>query len=463
MNKTLMGLALVAACSGNKDETQPEPEPEDTTTYLSVMRDCPPDVGNICPWVGAGYNGYNGDDVHRLDAWMSFPMSVAFPPAGSGLNPVLADWNNHKLREVEPNPEDGLNTVMGTDFLGDGDDALLDRTEGALGTDVALNHPTMQVFLSDGTLLSDSWHTHKFRTWDPATGMVHVVLGSRPGMSTVDHDSDPATPAVPVDFDQDASTVLLNQPKELFVDPTDENLVYYVDMRNERIRVWDRLEGTVNTIAGETVDGPDGDTAVGSKGYCGEGDALQTCFNFPKNANPEPGGAIAVTADGSTMYIADSEAHVIRVLDLTTGQISLLSGEPPTYEDTDGDPNTPLAMVAHPGFADGPVADAKWAYPVDFALDDTTNELFVADANNHRIRKIDLNTMTVSTVAGTGSPSCDIIDLLVPAVCDEQHSSGDGGPAVSAPLYRPFGVDLDNDGNLIVADTYNHRFRIIYR
>jgi hypothetical protein len=462
MNRYVCLLALVAGCNGDKDETTGETGDTEDPALESVMRDCPPDAGNICPWVGAGYNGYNGDDVHRLDAWLSFPMSVAVPPAGSGLNPVLSDWNNHKLREVEPDPEAGLNTVMGTDFLGDGDPLLLDRTEGAPGTEVSLNHPTQQTWLSDGTLLSCSWHTHKFRTWDPATGLVKVALGGRPGINTVDHDSDPATPAIPVDFDQPSASVMMNQPKELFVDPNDENLVYYVDMRNERIRLWDRAAGMVDTIAGETVDGADGDTAVGSKGYCGEGVALETCFNFPKNANPEPGGAIAVSAAG-IMYIADSESHVIRQLDLATGEISLLSGTPPTYEDTDGDEATPPVMVTHQGFQDGPAAQALWHYPVDFALDETTNELFVADANNHRIRKIDLNTMEVSTVAGTGSPSCDILDLLVPAVCSEQHHGGDGGPATQATLYRPFGVDLDADGNLIVADTYNHRFRIVYR
>lgn len=442
MKPSILALALAAAgCSG-------EPEPVDTGTTppvetgdeFAVIRDCSPDVGNICPWAGSGYNGFNGDDVNRLDAYMAFPMSVAFPPPGMAGRPVIADWNNHKLRAVNDNPEDGFETIMGTDFLGDGDPALADRTPaGALGTDVALNHPTQQQYDVDGTLLCDSWHTHKFRSWDPATGMVHVVLGSRPGMH-VDADGKP------VDFDDAASSTLLNQPKELFIDPNDPDLVYFVDMRNERIRVWDRGLGTVSTIAGEVSADTNGDTFLGSKGYCGEGDALATCFNFPKNANPEPGGAIAVSADSTKMYIADSESHVIRLLDLTTGQISLLSGNPGVS-----------------GFKDGAAADALWYYPADFAIDYETNELFVADANNHRVRKIDLDTMEVSTVAGTGEPSCEILDLLIPKNCEGSHLGGDGGPAVDATLYRPFGVDLDNDGNLVISDTYDHRLRIVYR
>ena len=78
--------------------------------------------------------------------------------------------------------------------------------------------------------------------------------------------------------------------------------------------------------------------------------------------------------------------------------MTLISGTPPTYEDTDSDPATPPAMVPHSGFQDGPAADALWSYPVDFAIDYANNDLFVADANNHRIRMIDLDTMVVSTM-----------------------------------------------------------------
>jgi hypothetical protein len=454
MHRTLLPALLLVACEGDDDtapiDTDTETPPDDGDGYPDVMRDCPPTVGNICPWLGAGRNGWHpdGDAAHQLDQWFSFPVSSAFDPGGG--RPVVFDWNNHKIRAVNANPEDGLETVMGTPYLGDGDPDALDLTEaGADGTTVALNHPTMGHFYSDGTLLAMTWHTHKMRTWTPSTGKVHVVLGSRPGW------------VVGGDFGQAESAVLMNQPKELFIDPTDENLVYYLDMRNERIRLWDDAGDLVNTIAGN-----------GNKGVIGTGcetpvddpltvccppdpqpalaDAangiIGTCFNFPKNGNPEPGGAIAVNSDATLMYIADSESHVIRVLDLTTGMIDTLAGTPGTH-----------------GLVDGPVDSALFYYPVDFALDESTNTLFVADANNHAVRAIDLTANTVSTVAGTGSPSCDIVDLLVPATCDEQRLGGDGGLATEATVYRPFGVDLDTEGNLVIADTYNHRFRVVYR
>ncbi len=180
----------------------------------------------------------------------------------------------------------------------------------------------------------------------------------------------------------------------------------------------------------------------------GDGDdALMACFAFPNNDNPEPGGALALTADGARMFIADSENHIIRVLDMASGVIETVAGKPGVAGD-----------------ADGAGEDALFSYPTAFALDDASGQLFVADANNHKVRVIDIDTYEVSTFAGTGEPSCDLhAGLLVPVTCDNQHDGGDGGPALEATLYRPFGVDLDNDGNLVVSDTYNHRIRVIYR
>ena len=158
-------LTLLAACSGGGDDPPQGTDtgPTDDPGRPGVIRDCPADVGTICPWAGAGYNGFNGDDVDRLDAWFSFPMSILF---SEDHDPVLADWNNHKLRKVLANPEDGFETIMGTAFLGDGDPDQKDSTpEGAPGTTVNLNHPTQNLWLPDGTMLATSWHTHNKQFW----------------------------------------------------------------------------------------------------------------------------------------------------------------------------------------------------------------------------------------------------------------------------------------------------------
>jgi DNA-binding beta-propeller fold protein YncE len=368
--------------------------------------------GVICAWAGSGNAGFNGDGLHRRESWFSFPMSVTFSDLGP---PVIADWNNHKLRVVE---DDHLRTVMGTDFLGDGDAALADMTpEGAVGTDVNLNHPTQQQYLPDGRLLSASWHTHKLRTWDPATGRVHVLLGKGAGF-------DPASAEDPT-AEVPAADVLLNQPSHVEVGP--DGQIYILDMRNERVRRLDMNAMTVTVIAGS-----------GEKGYCGEGSALETCFNFPKNANPEPGGSLALDPEANLLYVADTENHAIRVIDLGSGETRLLAGVP-----------------GEAGDSDGPGETARFNLPTSLARFGDT--LYVADPNNHKVRQIDLLTGEVSTFAGNGAPTCAAPMLI----CEAQLSSGDGELATEASLYRPFGVDVDGEGRVYISDTYNHRIRVV--
>ena len=75
---------------------------------------------------------------------------------------------------------------------------------------------------------------------------------------------------------------------------------------------------------------------------------------------------------------------------------------------------------------------------------DSAGNLYIADTNNHRIRKIDTSGV-ITTVAGTG------------VVGD----SGDDGAATTAQLNSPFNVTVDSAGNLYIADTNNHRIRKI--
>ncbi|MXZ34401.1 MAG: hypothetical protein F4Z21_03880, partial [Acidobacteria bacterium] len=89
----------------------------------------------------------------------------------------------------------------------------------------------------------------------------------------------------------------------------------------------------------------------------------------------------------------------------------------------------------------GPAIRARLYYPNDVAVDGLGN-LYIADTDNHRIRRVDLSG-TITTVAGTG----------------ESGFSGDDGPAEPARLYYPRGVAVDAVGNLFIADTSNFRIR----
>lgn len=383
----LFSIALIG-CTEKPDDTAAPPV------------DCEQISGNICTWAGNGLAAFDGEGHHRLESSFYFPQGLTFSERGK---PMIADWNNHKIRMVE---DDGtLTTIMGTLFLGDGDAATADRTEaGAVGTDVNLNHPTEQAYLSDGTLLSASWHTHKLRTWDPTTGRVHVVLGSGAGYAGDDY--------------APASEALMNQPKDVAIDSQDN--VYIVDMRNERVRLF-TADGTIVTVAGN-----------GDKGFSGDGGpAREAALNFPKSENPEPGGAVLLSADETLLYIADTENHRIRVVDLSSGNIDTFAG------------------TGEAGFSgDGGLASAaQLNYPRDLALT-ADGLMLVADTDNDVIRSIDLATGTIETIAG---------------IAGQAGFSGDGAPATDSVLNRPFNVAVDPDGNIYVADTFNHRVRVIWR
>src|SRR5437879_722733 len=90
----------------------------------------------------------------------------------------------------------------------------------------------------------------------------------------------------------------------------------------------------------------------------------------------------------------------------------------------------------------GAATGASLNYPTGVALDASGN-LYIADFNNHRIREVAAATGIITTVAGNGSGTF----------------AGDGGAATGASLYYPTGVALDASGNLYIADEYNHRIR----
>src|ERR1035437_1426654 len=108
-------------------------------------------------------------------------------------------------------------------------------------------------------------------------------------------------------------------------------------------------------------------------------------------------------------------------------------------------PNGVLTVVAGNGKAGfsgdgGPATSASLSFPSGVAIDSDGN-LYIADENNSRIRKV--SSGTIMTVAGNGKPGF----------------SGDGGAATSASLCGPSGVAIDSAGILYIADTCNNRIR----
>ncbi|MGO0063287.1 cadherin-like beta sandwich domain-containing protein [Brevibacillus fluminis] len=199
-----------------------------------------------------------------------------------------------------------------------------------------------------------------------------------------------------------ATSAQLNTPTRVAVDSSGN--LYIAVRANNAIRKID-TSGKITTVAG-----------TGAAGYGGDGGpATSAQLNFPDG--------VEVDKDGN-IYIADSFNHRVRKVD-TTGKITTVAGTGTAGYGGDG----------------GPATEAQLKDPTGVAVDNDGN-LYIADYENHRIRKVD-TTGKITTVAGTGT----------------RGFSGDGGAAASAELNYPGDVAVDSVGNLYISDQENRRIR----
>jgi streptogramin lyase len=142
----------------------------------------------------------------------------------------------------------------------------------------------------------------------------------------------------------------------------------------------------------------------------------------------------AVAANGD-VYFTDTYHHQIRRLD-RNGVVTNLAGNGYAGSGGDGGPATEASLNTPHGVAVDNRGNARGPGGVP-------RNIFIADSPNHRIRKVDLATGVITTVAGTG----------------QEGYGGDGGPATAARLNRPRFLVVAPDGSLIIADTANYRVR----
>ena len=200
---------------------------------------------------------------------------------------------------------------------------------------------------------------------------------------------------------QHALSVILTLVDGITIDP--EGNIYISHRSKNRIRKINK-NGIITTIAGN-----------GRAGFSGDGGpALEASLNYP---------AGVVFANGN-LFIADRNNHRIRKVD-SAGIITTVAGN--GIRDYSGD--------------DGPAEKASLNLPSDVAYDQEGN-LYISDRSNHSIRKVDSKGI-ITTFAGMGVP----------------WFRGDNGPAKLAFLKFPFGITLDKQGNLFIADRGNNRIR----
>jgi len=200
-----------------------------------------------------------------------------------------------------------------------------------------------------------------------------------------------------------ATKAQLNLPSDMAVDS--EGNLYISDRSNNRIRKV-APDGTITTYAG-----------TGNEGYNGDNMAAT-------RATLDKPFGLAVDKEGN-LYIADRGNNRIRMVDAASGLIVTVAGDGGFFFIGDN----------------GPAYRASIAGPTDVAVDDEGN-IYIADRSNNRIRMVNSLGM-IRTVMGTG----------------QQDYNGDSEVARETNLHLPFGVDLDQNGDLLVIDRSHYRIR----
>jgi streptogramin lyase len=328
---------------------------------------------------GTGQAGRSGDDGPALNAELNQPFGVAVGPGGDLW---FCDTNNHLIRRLAKDSS-LIKTVVGSGRQGlAGDDGPPLRAE--------LNEPYELRFHPNGDLYWVERLNHIVRRLDHTTGLVQRVAGTgQPGFSG---DGGPAAAAA------------LHEPHSIQFDREARHL-YICDIRNHRLRRVDLATGVISTWCGTgkseaTPDrapvspqtplkgpraldlAPDGDLWLALR----EGNAVyriamaDATLHHVGNGGPArlatiagPKG-IAVAPDGRRVFLADTETHTVRAINLTHS--------PPTMELIAGDGTR----------GDGPDSPdplrCRMARLHGVGIDPRTGDLYIGDSENHKVRVI---------------------------------------------------------------------------
>ena len=287
--------------------------------------------GKITTVVGTGEKGYSGDGGPATEAKCFEPYEVRFHPGG---DLYWVEMQNHIVRRLDARTNQ-VHTVAGTGeqgFSGDGEPA----------TKATFHRPhSIQFDASGKNLFICDIGNHRIRRVDLDSGVVTTFCGNGKKADTADGAKvSPNTP--------------LNGPRALDIDPSGDlwlalregNKVYRIDMHRQ----------TLHHIAG-----------TGKKGFTGNGGpALKATLSGPKG--------VAISPDGKLIYLADTESHSVRAIDLRDS--------PPT-----------LKLIAGDG------KKGTFARLHGVGVDPVNGDLYIGDSENHIVQKIAGGTMGVPEVA----------------------------------------------------------------
>jgi sugar lactone lactonase YvrE len=341
--------------------------------------------------IDAALPGYGDAVIVRVtapDGYRALSASFRLSVESENQDIYIADTENHCIRKV-----DASNGTIAT-IAGTGGTAGFSGEKGP-AVEALLNGPKGIWADVDGNIYIADTENHCIRKIDASGGKIDSVAGVG-GTAGFSGDG------------RRAVTALLNKPQGVWVD-ADGN-VYIADTENHCIRKVTAIGGLIATVAG----------TGGVSGFSGDGgSAAAAHLNKPRG--------IWGDADGN-LYIADTDNHCIRKVTASTGIIATVAG-------TGG-----LAGYLGDG---GPATEAKLNKPQGVCRYPSGN-LYIADTENHCIRKVDASEGLIATVAGSGGAA---------------GFSGDQGAATEAKLNKPGGLWVDAAGSIYVVDSDNHCIR----
>jgi DNA-binding beta-propeller fold protein YncE len=278
--------------------------------------------GTVTTVAGTGVKGYSGDGGPASQATFSAPHEIRFDKVG---NLYIVERDSHVVRRMDAQTK-VITTIAGTGSAGFSGD-------GGPATKAQLNRPHSIAFDASGNLLICDIGNHRVRVIELKTGTIQTLAGTGGSEKTPDDAPIAGSP--------------LNGPRSIDTDPAgnmylvlrEGNAVFQLNARANRLM---RIAGT-----GET-------------GFSGDGSAaLQATLRGPKG----------IACAGQSLYIADTENHAIRRVDMRTRRIETVLGTGQKGNGPDGDPlgcglNRPHGLSVHRGV------------------------LYVSDSENHRIRAL---------------------------------------------------------------------------
>jgi sugar lactone lactonase YvrE len=385
-----------------------------------VIREVTGSTGVITTVAGNGSAGYSGDGGPATSASLQDAYAAIKDSAG---NIYISDTGNNVIRKVD------AQTGIITTIAGNGGQGF---AGGGIATSVPLNLPYLLTLDPFGNLIFPD-ESNIIWKLNLKTNQLSVLAGSSSPLLrfAVDPTSGVADGLGNLYISGESEIIKYNLQNKTFtviagtgtfgysgdggpaIDATlngvagplaldGAGLLYFSDGNANVVRKIDLNSGIISTIAGN-----------GTAGYSGDGFAATSAeLDYPNG----------VALDGANhLYIADSNNCNVRQVDLTSGIITTIAGN----------------GICGDGGDNGPASASQLSYVEGIATDSSGN-IFIADAGNSLIRKIDHSTRNISTVAGT--------------ISNASIGSGDGGLATVAVLNSPDGVAVDNLGNLFIAD-----------